>query len=54
MLHFIKEIKSVNDDYSVVCLFNNNKTRIIDLSGWVAEFKQANDGRYRLFQNGIA
>jgi hypothetical protein len=44
MLHFIKQILKVNDDFSVICLFNNNEKRLIDLSEWVAEFKQANDG----------
>ncbi len=44
MLHFIKKIQKVNDDFSVVCLFNNNETRLVDLSAWVEEFRQANDG----------
>ena len=44
MLHFIKQIKSVNDDFSVVCLFNTNEMRLIDLSDWVEKFKKANDG----------
>jgi len=44
MRHFIKQILQVNDNFSVVCLFNNNETRVIDLSEWVAQFKQANDG----------
>lgn len=44
MLHFIKQIKSVNDDFSVVCLFNTNEVRLIDLSEWVEKFRRANDG----------
>ena len=44
MLHFIKRIVQVNDDFSVVCTFNTEETRIVDLSGLVAQFKQANDG----------
>jgi hypothetical protein len=44
MLHLIKEIKKVNDDFSVVCVFDNNEMRLIDLSGWVSQFKEANDG----------
>ena len=44
MLHFIKQIIRVNDDFSVVCVFNNNETRLIDLSAWVEQFKQAKDG----------
>ena len=44
MLHFIKQIIKVNDDFSVVCLFNNNETRSIDLSEWVEQFKEGNDG----------
>jgi hypothetical protein len=44
MLHFIKEIKKVNDDFSIVCLFNNNEIRTINLSSWVEEFRIANDG----------
>jgi hypothetical protein len=44
MLHFIKQIKSVNDNYSVVCLFNTNETRVVDLSEWVEQFRKANDG----------
>ena len=44
MLHFIKQITKVNDDFSLVCLFNNDEMRLIDLSSWVADFKKANDG----------
>jgi uncharacterized protein DUF2442 len=44
MLHFIKKIVNVNDDFSVVCLFNNNEIRLIDLSEWVKQFSEANDG----------
>lgn len=44
MIHFITQIKKVNDDFTVVCLFNTNETRIIDLSEWVAQFRAANDG----------
>ncbi len=44
MLHLIKKIVQVNSDFSVVCVFNNDETRLIDLSAWVAEFKEANDG----------
>ena len=44
MLHFIKKIQKVNDDFSLVGLFNNNETRLVDLSAWVEEFRQANDG----------
>ena len=44
MLHLIKKIVQVNNDFSVICVFNNNETRLIDLSVWVEEFRQANDG----------
>ena len=44
MLHFIKQILRVNDDFSVICLFNTNETRRINLSEWVEKFKKANDG----------
>jgi hypothetical protein len=44
MLHFIKKIITVNNDFSVVCLFNNDETRIINLSDWITQFRQANDG----------
>lgn len=44
MLHLIRRIVQVNDDFSVICVFNNDETRLIDLSGWVEQFKQANDG----------
>ena len=44
MLHFIKQILQVNDDFSVVCLFNTGETRLVNLSDWVEEFRQANDG----------
>jgi hypothetical protein len=44
MLHFIKKIVTVNSDFSVVCLFNNGETRLVDLSEWVEQFRQVNDG----------
>ena len=44
MLHYIQQIKSINDDFSLICLFNTNELRRIDLSGWVADFKNVNDG----------
>jgi Protein of unknown function (DUF2442) len=44
MLNFIKQIEKINDDFSVVSLFNNNERRLVDLSDWVTEFKKANDG----------
>ena len=44
MLHFIKQIKSVNDDFSVVCLFNTDEMRRIELADWVEEFRIADDG----------
>ena len=44
MLHFIEKIIKVNDDFSVICVLNNNDTRLIDLSEWVVQFKLANDG----------
>jgi len=44
MLHFIKQIVKVNDNFSVVFLFNTNETRVIDLSEWVEQFRNANDG----------
>ncbi|MSQ79856.1 MAG: DUF2442 domain-containing protein [Flavobacteriaceae bacterium] len=31
MLHFIKEIKQVNDNYKVVCLFNDGAEKTINL-----------------------
>lgn len=44
MLHYIKEILKVNDDFSLVCLFNTQEIRLIDLSDWVHQFQSANDG----------
>jgi len=44
MLHFIKKINKVNDDFSVVCEFNTNEIRQINLSQWVERFRKANDG----------
>ncbi len=44
MLHYIKQITRINDDFSLICLFNNDEVRIIDLSVWVEDFKKANDG----------
>lgn len=44
MLHFIKQIVKVNEDFSILCLFNNNELRLIDLSDWVEQFRIANDG----------
>jgi hypothetical protein len=44
MLHFIKNIVKINDNFSVDCLFNKGEVRHIDLSSWVKEFVTANDG----------
>jgi len=44
MLHLIKKIRNIIDDFSVVCLFNTNEKRIVDFLIWVKEFKEANDG----------
>ena len=43
MLHKINKIIEI-EPFSVVCLFNTNELRIIDLCDWIEEFKAANNG----------
>ena len=42
MLHKITKILSV-EPYSLVCTFNTNEVRKIDLTEWVNEFKKLNN-----------
>ncbi len=44
MLHYIKQMQKVNDDFSIICLFNTEELRLIDLYDWVKQFEKANDG----------
>ena len=42
MLHKITKILSV-EPYSLVCVFNTNEIRRVDLAQWVNEFKNLNN-----------
>ena len=44
MLHYITKIKEISNNFSLICEFNENENRVIDLSSWIDEFRKANDG----------
>ncbi|NCX96514.1 MAG: DUF2442 domain-containing protein [Chitinophagia bacterium] len=44
MLHYVKKIVKVNDNYSIICLFNTGEQRVINLTEQVEQFRKANDG----------
>jgi hypothetical protein len=50
MLHFITKILSINS-FTVVCDFNSNEIREINLSSWIEEHNRKNPEFYGILNN---